>query len=321
MGTVVSLGSINLDKVRQVPHGKLNELEDRYDWFPERGETVEHDGLPSDFPTKYDSVYHGGKGANQAVAAATAGQDVEMVGIVGPEHGGFDVLDRLTDAGVGVDGVGVAPDPTGAAYVFVGPDGDNWIIVRPGANATIDAEYVRDQYDEILAADTLLLQNEVPTAPVETLLSKLVSEPDRPTVILDPAPVEGVEPLLGCEPVDYVVPNENESRALAAQLETFDGTIVRTRGSDDVVVDGDRQFTVTPPAVEPVDTTGAGDVLNGFLGARLAAGDSLPDAVETSTIAASLSTRREGARSGVPTLEEVRQFRASGELPTQRLSR
>ena len=321
MGTVVSLGSINLDKVRQVSCGKLNELDDRYEWFPERGETVEHDGLPADFPTEYDSVYHGGKGANQAVAAAKASGDVEMVGTVGPEHGKFDVLERLTEVGVGVDGVGVAPEPTGTAYVFVGPEGDNWIIVRPGANATLDAGYVRDQYDTVLSADTLLLQNEVPTAPVETLLSELASEPGRPTVILDPAPVEGVEPLLGCAAVDYVVPNENESRALEAQLETFDGTIVRTRGDGDVLVEGDRQFTVTPPAVEPVDTTGAGDVLNGFLGARLAAGDPLRDAVETSTIAASLSTRREGARSGVPTHEDVKRFRASGEMPTQRLSR
>lgn len=321
MGTVVSLGSVNLDKVRQVSYEKLEELDDRYDWFPERGQTVQVDGFPADFPTAYDSVYHGGKGANQAVAAAKAGQDVEMLGAVGPEHGEFEVLERLADAGVGVDGVEVAAEATGTAYVFVGPEGDNWIIVRPGANATLDAGYVRDRDDTILSADTLLLQNEVPVAPVETLLSNLASEPDRPAVVLDPAPEEGVETLIECEAVDYVVPNQKEYRSLSGQLETFDGVVVRTRGDDDVVVEGDRQLTVTPPAVETVDTTGAGDVLNGFLGARLAAGDSLPDAVETSTIAASLSTRREGARSGVPTLEDVRRFRASGEMPTRQLSR
>ena len=314
MGRVVSLGSINVDKIQHVSDAEITALSNRYSWFPDRGQTVQTDDLPTDFPADPDSVRHGGKGANQAVAAAKAGAKTEMLGKVGPDGREFGVRSHLTEAGVGVTRIGTASEPTGTAYVFVDPEGDNWIIVRPGANGTMNSAYIREQYDTILSAECLLLQNKIPIEPVVALLSELASEEDRPTVILDPAPADGLEELLGCDAVDYLTPNENEYRALQSSLGGFDGVLVRKRGADDVIVETGRRFTVTPPAVKAVDTTGAGDVLNGFLAAQLAAGASLQEAIEIGTIAGSLSTREKGARRGIPTLEAVRTYRTSEDV-------
>ncbi|MFB6161790.1 MAG: PfkB family carbohydrate kinase [Haloferacaceae archaeon] len=313
MGDVVSLGSINVDRIHHVSDAEIADLRRRYSWFPDRGQTVQVRAPPTDLAADPDSVRHGGKGANQAVAAARTGAATEMLGKVGPDSGEFGVRRRLADAGVDVTRIGTASEPTGTAHVFVGPAGDNWIVVRPGANGAIDSAYIREQYDAIRSAECLLLQNEVPIEPVAALLSELAAERDRPTVILDPAPAEGVERLLGCDAVDYLTPNESEYRALRPSLGAFDGVLVRKRGADDVVVEAERRFTVTPPAVNAVDTTGAGDVLNGFLAAQLAAGASLRDAIEIGTIAGSLSTREEGARGGIPTLEDVRTYRTAGD--------
>jgi ribokinase len=311
MGRVVSLGSINVDHVRRVTDAEITAFTERYDWFPARGHTARVEALPDGFAPDADEVHHGGKGANQAVAAASAGAETTMLGKVGVDHDRFGVLPALTDASVGVDRVGVADAPTGSAYVFVDPNGDNRIVVDPGANATVDDAYVRANADAVRDADCLLLQNEIPVGPVAGLLADLVDDPGRPTVILDPAPSAGVDPLLGCEAVDYLTPNEHEYAALDAVLDDYGGVVVRKRGGDAVIVDGpDGAFSVDPPAVDPVDTTGAGDVLNGFLAARLAAGASLRDAVETAVVAGSMSTRVAGARRGVPTLDEVRAFEA-----------
>ena len=312
MDRVVSLGSINVDHVRQVTDAELTAFSERYDWFPARGHTAQVETLPDDLAADADEVHHGGKGANQAVAAAAADATTTMLGKVGTDHDRFGVLPTLTDAGVGVGRVGVADVPTGSAYVFVEPSGDNRIVVRPGANATVDDAYVRAQYDAVRDADCLLLQNEIPVDPAAGLLHDVADDPTRPTVILDPAPPAGVDPLLACEAVDYLTPNEHEYAALDGALDDFDGVVVRKRGGDAVIVETpDGQFTVDPPSVDPVDTTGAGDVLNGFLAARLAAGASLRDAVETAVVAGSMSTRTAGARRGIPTLDEVRAFETS----------
>ncbi len=309
MTGVVSLGSINIDRIRHPSEAELASLADQYDWFPDRGQTVTVTELPPEFPAEADRVRHGGKGANQAVAAASAGAAAEVLGNVGPDSEEAGVRARLADDGVAVDRIGTGSAPTGTADVFVDPDGDNRIVVRPGANGTVDDAYVDVQYDTIRSATCLLLQNEIPVAPMRQLLADLAAEPDRPIVVFDPAPADGAEALLDCEAIDYLTPNEREYEALRSDLGAFDGVLVRKRGGDDVVVEADRQFTVTPPSVDAVDTTGAGDVLNGFLAATLAVGTSLREAVEIGTIAGSLSALETGARSGIPTLEAVRSYR------------
>ena len=309
MSTVVSLGSINVDRVVNTPEAALRELGSRADRFPEPGETIELSTIPDSFPEEVDSVFHGGKGANQAVAATTCGADTLLLGKVGSDQREFGVRQRLADSGVDVAGIETAASaPTGTAYVFVDPHGENRIVVRPGANSTVDWPYVRRHYDAIVGADCLLVQNEIPTAPIAKLFAELSAEPDRPTVVFDPAPTEGAAALLDHEAVDYVTPNESEYEALQPELDAFGGTVVHKRGGDDVIVEAEREFTVSPPSVPVTDTTGAGDVLNGFLGARLAAGASPAEAIEVATAAASLATRTEGARNGIPALEAVREF-------------
>jgi ribokinase len=308
---VVSLGSVNVDRIVTVAAADVERFAERYGWFPGRGRTVRVPSLPEGFDVEADEVRHGGKGANQAVAAAAGGAETTMLGAVGPDDERLGVRDALTDAGVDADRVATAADPTGTAYVFVGESGTNRIVVVPGANAAVDETYVRANVDVVRAADCLLLQNEIPAAPVTWLLDDLAGDPDRPTVLLDPAPVEGVERLVAHDVVDYLTPNEHEYAALGAARDAFEGTLIRKRGDDAVIVeDGDR-FAVDPPAVQVADTTGAGDVLNGVLAARLAAGESLRAAVSLAAVAGSLSTRSTGARTDVPTLAEARAFRAA----------
>lgn len=309
--TVVSLGSVNVDRIRHVSDAEVDRLGRRHDWFPDRGETVKRQSLPDDVLADPDRIRHGGKGANQAVAAAAAGASTAMLGAVGEDHDEFGSLSALCEAGVDTARVAVVPDPTGTAVVFVEPDGENRIIVRPGANDAVDGDYVRTHRDVIRGADCLLLQNEIPVGPVAALLDSLAGDPERPTVVLDPAPTAGVDRLVAHDAVDYLTPNETEYAALGDPIDAFDGTLVRKHGPDEVVVENDERFVVTPPTVEAVDATGAGDVLNGVLAARLAAGDTPREAVELGVIAASLSTREAGARGGVPRLETVRSVRAS----------
>lgn len=309
MPRVVSLGSINVDRVRNATPEGLEALEARYDWFPEPGETVTVDELPEGFPEVPDRVRHGGKGANQAIAARAAGADTALLGKVGPDHGEFGVLEAFHEAGVDASAVAVADVPTGTAEVFVDEDGENRIVVKKGANGAVDAEYIEAHYDLILESDTLLLQNEGPVEPIAGLLDRLGEEPERPTVVLDPAPAAEVEPLVRSDTVDYITPNEHEYTTIGDALAVSNGVVIHKRGADTVSVEGDTPVNETvPPEVGLVDTTGAGDVLSGFLAARLAACEEFSEALETAVVAGSLSTTAPGAREGVPTLEEVREF-------------
>lgn len=310
MTRVVSLGSVNVDRVRNVDASDLEALEARYDWFPESGETVTVDDLLEEVPEP-DRLRHGGKGANQAIAARAAGADTTFLGKVGPDHAAYGVLEALRDAGVDASAVGIANAPTGTAEVFVDPDGENRIVVRRGANDAVDSAYIDEQYDLTRSADCLLLQNEIPVEPVAELLDRLGGEPDRPTVVLDPAPPEGVGPLLGSDAVDYLTPNAHEYATIGDALAAFDGIVIHKRGGDSLTVEGETSVDeLVPPEVDPVDTTGAGDVLSGFLAARLAAGDEFREALDLAVSAGSLSTTTAGAREGIPTLEDVRAFRA-----------
>jgi ribokinase len=308
MARVVSVGSVNVDRTVGLDEGVFADLVDRFDWFPAPGETVVvsvHPELPA-----FDwRVTVGGKGANQAVAAARAGADAALVGAVGADEADADVLHTLRDRGVDPSGVARVARPTGTAYVFLAADGENRIAVVPGANAAVDEAAITAHWTAIRDADAVLVQHELPTATVDALLSRLDALPDRPLVVLDPAPADGAAPLLAHDCVDVVTPNETEYAALRNALAGFDGTVVRTRGPDPVAVSNADEFTVAPPAVEPVDATGAGDTFAGYLAASLADGDSLRAAVGTATVAASLSTTAAGAQDAVPTAAEVRAFR------------
>lgn len=298
MGRVASFGSINRDRVIEVDGGTLADLRGRYDWFPGPGETRAVESVPPAMAEHVTEVLVGGKGANQAVAAAAAGAATRLYGAVGEED---DVRAVLADRGVDVSGVTTADDRTGAAYVFVGPDGESHVAIVAGANGTVDPAYAREQAGAVADADVLLIQNEVPAAATVALLDDLAGRPARPVVVLDPAPADGAAALVDHDCVDVVTPNESEAAAVEDTLAQFQGTVVRTRGPDPVVVTtGSDRFEVTPPPADPADATGAGDVFVGYLAAELADGIDLLGAVRVAATAASLSVERSGVQRATP---------------------
>ena len=311
MYDVASFGSLNVDLVRLNADEAVDPLADRWEWFPDPGQTVRRTSCPETLIDEPDEVHVGGKGANQAAAASRASATTGMFGKVGPDATEYGVRPTIADAGVDTEPVAVSERPTGTAFVFVESSGDSRIVVCARANGDVGEEYVDHRYDALADATVLLLQNEIPIETMEYLLQRLDAEADPPTVVFDPAPAENAQRLLRYEAVEYITPNEHEYDALSPEFDTFEGTILLTRGDDDLIVEGQTEFHVTPPTVDVVDTTGAGDVFAGYFAAEIAAGVDLRSAVEFAVDASALATRTSGAQSSIPDRDAVEQFRAS----------
>ncbi len=288
IGAVVVVGSINQDHVLAVGHR------------PEPGETVSDAVL---------TIHAGGKGANQAVAAAQCGAAVVMVGRVGRDAAGAAQLSALAAQGVNVALVGTAAQAaTGSAFVTVTPDGENAIVVAPGANATLTVEDVEAVRASISSAAVLMVQLEVPLAVVERAAE--LAGPAT-TVLLNAAPIK-VVPASLLSRVGILVLNEHEAAALldqpaggvaratdqaAALLARGPRAVVVTMGADGAVAAAAGScFHVPAPAVRVVDTTGAGDAFVGAMAASLAAGATLIDAVTAGVALGSTVVGRPGAQ-------------------------
>jgi ribokinase len=249
--------------------------------------------------------HHGGKGGNQAVAAAHVLEPdaVAMIGAVGEDPLGTSALEALRADGVRTGHVLVTPvAPTGTALIAVGPDGENQISVAPGANLAVTQEHVVGAL-ETLRPHLLLVSLEVPERTVRAAIEWAHQQGLR--VVVNPAPfqlwVRDLVPM-----ATYVTPNEGESAELGEMPSSV--TVVETRGADGARIRSDAGVDDVPTiAVEAVDTTGAGDCFNGVLAAGLAGDLSLRDAVRRAVVAAALSVQVPGAREGMPTLEEVRE--------------
>jgi ribokinase len=310
MSDVVSFGSVNVDLVARLDQPTVKKLAARYEWFPSPDETAAVESVPAEIDEFIDRTMIGGKGSNQSVAAARAGAATAFCGRVGSDESEYGVLSTLAGRGVDVDHVEVADAETGKAYVFVDQDGENRIAIIPGANGAVDSAYADRHREAVLDAECLLLQNEIPMSTMESLVGSLERVPDRPTVIYDPAPPVGAEPLLQYDAVDIITPNAYEYELLRDAIADFEGTVIRKRGADPAIIQrpGRETVSVTPPDVTPVDTTGAGDVFSGYLAARLAAGDPLVGAVAVAITAASLATTEEGAQRAIPSMDIVDDF-------------
>jgi ribokinase len=291
---VAVVGSLNLDLVVRVPR------------LPGPGETVSG-----------GDVFRnpGGKGANQAVAAARLGRAVAMVGCVGDDPAGRELLGSLQADGVDTARVGVVDGvPSGAAFITVNQDGENQIVVSPGANARLSAEDVDAAGPALRAAAVTLLQLEVPLAAVAAAARAAGGR-----VVLNPAPVRVLsEGLLG--QVHVLVPNRvelaqlagapapgtaEEAAGLAGRLPAR--AVVVTLGADGaLVVEDGRSSHVPAVAVRPVDTTAAGDAFCGGLADALAGGAALQDAARWAVRVAAAACMREGAQASLPTPGEVR---------------
>ncbi|MES9604895.1 PfkB family carbohydrate kinase [Actinomadura sp. NPDC000929] len=273
---------------------------------PAPGETV----LGSDLAT-----HPGGKGANQAVAAARLGGRAAIVGRVGDDGHGALLRDALAAAGVDLAHLAATPGvPTGVALITVGPDGDNSIIVSPGANARLGPADVEAARALIESAPVVSLQMEVPLPAVEAAAGLAARAGRRVVLNLSPsAPVpDGLLAL--CDPL---VVNEHEAafllggagdpgRMAAALAGSGPRSVAVTVGADGVVVaDGQGTSAVPSPRSEAVDTTGAGDAFTAALCLRLARGDSLREAARYAARVGAAAVRRPGAQSSFPTPDEV----------------
>jgi ribokinase len=265
-------------------------------------------------------VNHGGKGANQAVAARRLGAEVRFIACVGDDASGRDIRAALRAEGIGVDGVMVTADAaTGTALIVVDGEGRNQIAVAPGANWRLSAEHVGERADDFAWAQVVMCQLETP---LETLAVTLAQARRRGLVtMLNPAPVrEGISDDIW-RLVDYLTPNEGEAERLSgvavrdarsaaaaarALRERGVGTVIVTLGAQGSLA-CTAQGVVEVPAftVTAVDTTAAGDAFNGALGAALAGREALPDGLRFASAAAAIACTRRGAQPSLATRAEV----------------
>lgn len=295
--------------------GALNaDLGIRVDRLPVPGETVSGRDV---------ETLPGGKAANQSVAAARLGGRVRLVGAVGDDEHGRMLREHATAAGVDVSFVSVLPEvATGQAIIPVDDAGENAIILVPGANGAITPDDIPSEaYTD---ASLVCLSLEVPLPVVLRAASRAAAA--RATVVLNPSPYRPLPREL-LDAVDVLIVNALEAEqllgatiepawpagaeALRMALEPHRiARIVVTRGAAGaVVVDGDEVVEIAPTAVEPIDTTGAGDAFTGALAVRLAEGLSLAEAAAQASVVAAFSTTRRGAQPSYPTLAELAEFR------------
>ena len=281
---VYVVGSVNVDLVV------------RADTLPRPGETVTGGTFER---------HGGGKGANQAVAAARHGAEVRMVAAVGDDELGAEAVAQLEAEGVDVSGVErLAGTPTGVALIAVDAAGENQIAVASGANAELGADPVERALARAAPDSVVLLGLEIPDAPV--LAGARAAREAGLGVVLNPAPARPLpDALLALSPL--LTPNRDEARALSGEDEpeaaalalaarTGAPVVVTVGAQGALVADGSAVERVPAPAVEVVDTTGAGDAFNGALACELATGAPLLEAVRAAVAVAADSTRAPGAR-------------------------
>jgi ribokinase len=284
---VVVVGSVNADLVVRV------------DRRPGAGETV----LGSDL-----AIHPGGKGANQAVAAARLGGRVAFLGRAGTDGNGDLVRGALRGDGVDISHLLTTPAPTGVALITLGPEGDNSIIVSPGANGRVTEEDVAAAGALFAAASVVSLQLEIPL-PAVTAAARAAAEAGARVVFnLSPAAEVPDDLLALCDPL---VVNEHEAESLGATdpaglLARGPRSVVITRGADGAVVADRSGVTEVPsPPAEVVDTTGAGDAFTGALSLRLARGDDLAGAARFAARVGAAAVRKPGAQSSFPSLDDL----------------
>lgn len=302
-GHIIVVGSLNMDLVVRSPR------------HPLPGETL----LGGDFRT-----FPGGKGANQAVAAARVGGIVSMVGRVGSDDFGAALLQNLATNGVNATHVRRdAEAATGVALITVGADGQNTIVVAPGANGRLVPGDVAAAQELFGDGDVLLLQLEIPLPAVNRAIEEAHRRDTR--VVLNPAPAQPLDAAL-LKQVDVLVPNQSELGLLtgmavesieditaAAQALRAQGVknIIVTLGGEGVVVVDEMNVSQLPPyKVEVVDTTAAGDAFVGAFAVALGRGSGLVEAARWGNAAGALAVTKAGAQPSLPSRAELEQLLA-----------
>ncbi|MCU0072798.1 ribokinase [Pseudomonas koreensis] len=299
---VVVIGSLNMDLVTRAPR------------LPRGGETL----IGHSFAT-----VSGGKGANQAVAAARLGAQVSMVGCVGNDAYGVQLRDALLAEQIDCQAVSVVEDSSGVALIVVDDNSQNAIVIVAGANGSMTPAVI-DRFDAVLqAADVIICQLEIPDATVGHALKR--GRELGKTVILNPAPASRPLPADWFAAIDYLIPNESEAAALSGMavdsLETAEkaaaylislgaGKVIITLGAQGSLFANGTGYQHFPaPKVKAVDTTAAGDTFVGGFAAALAAGRTEAEAIRFGQVAAALSVTRAGAQPSIPTTSDVQAFK------------
>ena len=283
---ITIVGSINMDIVVQM------------DTFPKQGETI---------LGKLFTTVPGGKGANQAVAAARLGSEVQMIGAVGEDSFGKELRQNLNEENVNTRFVQSTQTSTGIANILL-YENDNRIIVVPGANFDVTPQVVENARSVIEQSKMVVMQLEIPVETIEYTL-KLCHELNVP-VLFNPAPAANFH-IEWMPYITYLTPNETECARLFGDdleiaLETYPNQLIVTLGADGArYFDGEKHVHVTGYKTNAVDTTGAGDTFNGAFAYAVTTGQTIEEAVSFANFAASLSVEKFGAQGGMPNLEEV----------------
>ncbi len=299
---ITVIGSLNMDLIVHASH------------IPQPGETT----IGSTFSTAA-----GGKGANQAVAAARLGARVTMVGCVGNDTYGHSLIAGLQADNINVDFVRISErTSTGVALITVADNGENSIVVAPGANHALTPADISTAETAIAKSDMILLQLEIPLAVVQAAVQ--IANSHHVPVLLNPAPAHSL-PNEILDKVAYFIPNETETalycgfpitdmataQKAASKLQTQYGMeiIVLTLGSRGALLHTTDRNTVIPPfEVSPVDSTAAGDAFVGGFAVAITEGYSPDDAAKFASAVAAITVTRAGAQPSLPKLNEVSQF-------------
>jgi ribokinase len=300
---IVVVGSINIDLVAVTPH------------IPAVGETV----IGTSF-----QVHPGGKGANQAVAVARLGYPVELIGRLGKDVFGTQLRLHLQSENVGLSGVAESEGSSGVAVIFVSSEGENSIVVTPGANSKVGPEDIEHNIDLIRSAGVVLAQLEIPLETVECLAGLCARE--RLPLILDPAPAATLPASL-LRQIDWFTPNETEAAFYAnadegdgAQLDPIatsnklsssgvKGVVLKLGSRGVYIAEGAGAGKLVPGFnVKAIDTTAAGDAFNGGFATGLMLGKTPIDSARFANAVAGISVTRMGAQPSMATMSEVEQL-------------
>ncbi|GEM75823.1 ribokinase [Vibrio sagamiensis] len=301
MNKLVVLGSINADHVLQVPS------------FPRPGETLHGRNY---------QVIPGGKGANQAVAAARLNADIGFIACVGDDSFGINIRENFKVDGIDISGVKMQPNcPTGIAMIQVSDSGENSICISAEANAKLTAEAIEPDLERIRHADYLLMQLETPMCGIEK--AARIAKEMKTNVILNPAPARELsDELLAC--IDMITPNETEAEILTG-IKVCDNdsaqeaaNILHSKGIEIVLItlgvkgawlsQNGRGVLIPGFRVDVTDTTAAGDTFNGALVTGLLEDIPLESAIKFAHAAAAISVTRFGAQTSIPNRKEVEVF-------------
>lgn len=289
MKKIAVIGSINIDYFVE---SKI---------LPKFGETVTGENFFMAF---------GGKGANQAVAAARLGGDVTLFGSIGNDEQKAVLLNHFNKENINIDHLNIVEDvSTGAAFIQL-HNSENRIIIVPGANQYTDVSYLERNLDLLLDFDVFLFQMEIPIETIEFLVP-LLHEQNK-TIILDPAPAQRLSGEL-LEKITYMTPKEhefsiviNDKSEIEDVLGRYPNKLIITQGEKGVTFhNGESMVNIPARTTTAVDTTGAGDTFTGAFTVGISEGKPLEDCIRFGTYAASLAVMKKGAQSGMPLKEEL----------------